>query len=75
MYEIEIQSKIQKLSDEAKKEVLDFVEFLFRKYNNSNVYQNDYQNKNNKNPLLEIVGFVEIGSMDSKLIDKEVYKL
>ncbi len=28
-----------------------------------------------KNPLLDIAGFAEIGKMDSKDIDKEIYKL
>jgi hypothetical protein len=71
MFDTEIQMKIEKLPEHAKREVLNFIEFLLSKYSIPRGQQADEI----KNPLSEIAGFAEIGKMDSKDIDKEIYNL
>jgi hypothetical protein len=72
-YEVEIQEKIFDLPDDIKKEVLDYVEYLYKKYKIDAV--NERQDENKSNPFLKIRGFCKIGAMNSEEIDKEVYGL
>jgi hypothetical protein len=67
----EIQTKIEKLPEHAKRELMEFIEILVKTYSISDEKQSDRV----KNPLSEIAGFAEIGKMDSKDIDKEIYNL
>ncbi len=67
----EIQTKIEKLPEHAKREILEFIEILLNNYSLLHEKQSDKI----KNPLSEIAGFAEIGKMDSEDIDKEIYKL
>ena len=43
MYEKEIKSKIQRLSEELKREVLDYIDFLLRKYKNKRTPAKKFQ--------------------------------
>jgi hypothetical protein len=67
----DIQTKIEKLPEHAKREAMDSIEFLLNKYSIPNEKRLD----KTKNPLLDIAGFAEIGKMDSKDMDKEIYNL
>ena len=60
LYETKIQEKILDLPDDIKKEVLDYVEYLSQRYKKIKVKKNI-----EKNPFLELSGFVEIGNMTS----------
>jgi len=74
MYDQEIETAIKKLPEDAKKEVLDFIEFLKKKLTSKKGENSVNEgNKFTKNPLLDISGFCEIGEMDSSQIDSEVY--
>jgi hypothetical protein len=67
MYELEIESKLKSLPEDAKKEVLDFIEFLAIKSKTllGNQHAASVKNLDYQNPFLNIAGFYEIGEMNS----------
>ena len=70
LYETELKQKLEKLPDNLKKEVLDYVDYLSNKYP-----ANKKKSKKYLNPFKDLAGFVSIGPLSSKDIDKEVYKI
>jgi len=61
----EIQTKIEKLPEHAKREVLEFVEILLNNY----LISNEKQSGKTRNPLSAIAGFAENGKTDSEDTD------
>ncbi len=70
LYETELKQKLEKLPDSLKKEVLDYVDYLSNKYT-----PNKKRSKKHANPFKDLAGFVSIGPLSSKDIDREVYNL
>ncbi|MCG8572643.1 MAG: DUF2281 domain-containing protein, partial [Spirochaetes bacterium] len=66
--EKELKDKISKLPDDLKKEVLDYTDYLLNKYSSTKTQQ-----RKKENPFKDLAGFVSIGELSSKDIDKEIY--